>query len=92
MIALVLPGSAQIIMVNNAAKGSLGATTGMAQAIASTMRSVAPTIASSLFSISLQKKLAGGNMVYFILIGVALVGVRVSLLLPKDIDARSADE
>jgi MFS family permease len=88
----VISGSAQIFIVNSAARGSLGATTGMAQAVSSTMRSIAPTVASSLFSISLQRKLAGGNMVYFILIGIALVGVRVSLLLPKDINTASRDE
>ncbi|KAF8228343.1 MFS general substrate transporter [Tricholoma matsutake] len=85
-------GSGQIIIVNSAPRASLGATTGMAQAIASAMRSIAPTVASSLFSISLQSKLAGGNMIYFILTGIAIVGVRVSLLLPKSIDSASSDE
>jgi len=61
----------------------MGATNGLAQAVASSMRSIAPSFASSLFSVSLQKKLAGGNMVFFVLLGIALVGVRVSLSIPK---------
>jgi MFS family permease len=83
----VISGAGQMLIVNSAARAALGTTAGMAQAVASSMRSIAPSVASSLFSISLQEKLAGGNMVYFILIGIAFVGVRVSLLLPRSIDS-----
>ncbi|KAG5644648.1 hypothetical protein DXG03_008030 [Asterophora parasitica] len=63
-------------------RASLGATNGMAQAVGSVMRSIAPSIASSLFSVSLQHQLAGGNMVFLVLLGVALTGLRISFLLP----------
>ncbi|KAG5642303.1 hypothetical protein DXG03_003023 [Asterophora parasitica] len=75
-------------MVNNAAyeaapnKASLGATNGLAQTVGSVMRSIAPSVASSLFSASLQQQLAGGNMVFLVLVGVALTGLRLSFLLP----------
>ncbi|KAF8071614.1 major facilitator superfamily multidrug-resistance, DHA1 sub-family [Lyophyllum atratum] len=76
--------SIQILILDSAPnRASLGATNGMAQAVGSVMRSIAPSIASSLFSISLQRHLVGGNMVFLILLGVALLGVRLSFLLPK---------
>lgn len=53
------------------------------------MRTVAPTISSSLFSLSLQKQLLGGNLVYVVLFAVVLVGVRFSLSLP-DREKRAA--
>jgi MFS family permease len=88
----VISGAGQVLIVNSASRAALGTTIGMAQAMASLMRSIAPSVASSLFSISLQEKLAGGNMVYFILIGVAFVGVRVSVLLPQNIDSTARNE
>lgn len=76
-------GSMQIMVVQNAPEAGLGATNGIGQMVASGMRAFAPSVASSLFSISLQRNLAGGNFVYFFLLGVTLVGIRCSLLLPK---------
>ncbi|KAG5653633.1 hypothetical protein H0H81_011735 [Sphagnurus paluster] len=76
--------STQILILDCApTRASLGATNGIAQAVGSIMRSIAPSIASSLFSISLEHHLAGGDMVFYILIGVALVGLRLTYLLPK---------
>jgi len=81
---VVAYGALQIFVVNSApSRASLGATNGMAQAAASLMRSIAPSFASSLFSFSLQKKLAGGNMVYFFLLGISAIAIRISFFLPK---------
>ncbi|KAJ7858040.1 hypothetical protein B0H14DRAFT_3864540 [Mycena olivaceomarginata] len=44
---------------------------------------VAPSFASSLFALSNKKNLAGGSLVYIILVGIALVAMRVSVLLPR---------
>ncbi|KAF5379711.1 hypothetical protein D9615_005711 [Tricholomella constricta] len=81
--------SIQILILESApTRASLGATNGMAQAVGSVMRSIAPSIASSLFSISLEHQLAGGNMVFLILVGVALVGLRLAFLLPAKSTSR----
>ena len=56
---------------------------GIAQMLGSGMRSLGPTFASSLFSISLERHLAGGNMVYYVALGITLAGVRCSFLLPR---------
>ncbi|KAF4614192.1 hypothetical protein D9613_007944 [Agrocybe pediades] len=75
--------SIQVLLVDSVPEGGrLGTANGILQMIGSGMRSIAPTFASSLFSISLQKHLAGGNMVYFILLAMTLVGVRCTWLLP----------
>jgi MFS family permease len=82
-ISLQGTGSIQIMFVEYApGKAALGSTNGIGQMIASGMRSFAPTIASSLFSVSLQHKLVGGYMVYYILLGIIIVGMRLSVLLP----------
>jgi hypothetical protein len=70
------------MLVTNAPKGAMGAANGMAQVVASSMRAVAPTVATSLFSISLQQNLLGGDMVYVILLAIVFTGIRLSLLLP----------
>ncbi|TFK75575.1 MFS general substrate transporter, partial [Pluteus cervinus] len=70
------------IMDSAPTKGSLGATNALSQMLGNVVRSLAPTVASSLFSISIQKHLAGGFLVYWILIAITLVGVRYSFRLP----------
>ncbi|RDB26338.1 Protein ZINC INDUCED FACILITATOR-LIKE 1 [Hypsizygus marmoreus] len=76
--------SIHIIILDSApTRASLGATNGMAQAVGSIMRSIAPSAASSLFSVSLERHLAGGNMVFIILAAIGLVGLRSTFLLPK---------
>jgi hypothetical protein len=61
---------------------ALGSTNGLAQMTASTMRTLAPTVASSLFSMSLQWRLAGGTAVYWILYAFVLAGLYASKNLP----------
>ena len=71
-----------LIVENCPSKASLGSTNGIGQTISSGMRCVAPTIASSLFSISLEQKIAGGNLVFIVFFGLILAGIRTSFLLP----------
>ncbi|KAF9480008.1 major facilitator superfamily multidrug-resistance, DHA1 sub-family [Pholiota conissans] len=77
-------GSLQVLLVETVPEGGPMATVnGVAQMLGSGTRSFAPTFASSLFSISLQEGLAGGNMVYYIILGITLAGIRCTALLPK---------
>ena len=62
--------------------GRMGTALGIGQMFASGMRSFSPFLVSSLFSISLQKNLAGGNLVFYILMGSTLLYVRISHMLP----------
>jgi hypothetical protein len=55
------------------------------------LRSIAPTFASSLFALSVEHHIAGGNMVYIVLIAVALGAVRWSLLLPRTLRSESGN-
>ena len=80
-----MSGSIQIIIVNSApSRAALGATNGLAQAMGSAMRALAPSVASSLFSMSLELQMMGGNMVYILLSGLALVGMSLACQLPQE--------
>ncbi|KAF8071542.1 major facilitator superfamily domain-containing protein [Lyophyllum atratum] len=84
-------GSIQIIIVDSApSRASLGATNGLAQALGCFARSIGPAVASSLFSISLQHNLAGGNMVYYVLLGCTFLTLRLTFLLPKNLRSQKA--
>ena len=62
---------------------ALGLTNGLAQTTASVVRALAPSVASSLFSVSLQRNIAGGTLVYWLLCGVAVGGLSASAFLPR---------
>ncbi|KAJ7076598.1 hypothetical protein C8R43DRAFT_858108, partial [Mycena crocata] len=75
--------SAMIFVMDAAPnRASIGSVNGLAQMVGPTLRAVAPTFASSLFSLSVQNNLAGGYMVYIVLVGVTLGVVRCAMLLP----------
>jgi hypothetical protein len=61
----------------------MGMAIGISQMSNAAMRSIAPALVSSLFSISLQRQLANGNLVFYILMGLILVVIRLSHLLPS---------
>ncbi|KAI0350014.1 MFS general substrate transporter [Trametes cingulata] len=61
---------------------ALGLTNGLAQTTASTVRAIGPSLASSLFSVSLERRLAGGTLVYWVLCGITVVGLAASRWLP----------
>ncbi|KAI9066068.1 MFS general substrate transporter [Trametes sanguinea] len=61
---------------------ALGVTNGLAQTTASTVRAIAPSFTSSLFSATLEQHLAGGTLVYWILCGITIMGTISSYWLP----------
>lgn len=61
---------------------ALGLTNGLAQTTASVVRAVAPSVASSLCSVSLQTNIAGGTLVYWLICGVTVGGLVASVFLP----------
>jgi len=72
-------GSFFIILSDTApTKSSLGAINGLAQTVACTMRIFAPFIASSLFSLSQEREILGGTMVFWIIEAVVVAGVVAS--------------
>ncbi|KAF9009604.1 major facilitator superfamily multidrug-resistance, DHA1 sub-family [Cyathus striatus] len=77
-------GSNHILVVESAPnKASLGSLTGLVQMLGSGMRSISPSIASSLFSISLEKHIAGGHLVYYILLVVVVFGIQFARMVPS---------
>ncbi|KAF4613471.1 hypothetical protein D9613_008004 [Agrocybe pediades] len=53
----------------------IGATNGISQTSVSIMRAIGPAVASSLFSLSIEKGILGGHLVYYVLttfVGIAL--------------------
>jgi len=76
-------GSVQVILAQHVSGSAhMGTAIGLAQMFTAAMRSIAPTLASSLFSISLQRQLAGGNLVFYLLMGLNLLAIRLSFFLP----------
>ncbi|KAJ6549461.1 major facilitator superfamily domain-containing protein [Mycena sp. CBHHK59/15] len=87
-LTTVAPACTQIFIVDSApTPNSLGGVNGLAQMVSSITRSVAPSVAASLFSTSVKLNLLGGNMVYVVLLCAALTGVRTTFLLPKKLRA-----
>ncbi|KAG7090164.1 hypothetical protein E1B28_011772 [Marasmius oreades] len=68
-----------LLVVDAATPGTLGAVNGLAQMLASGFRGLAPSVASSLFALSLDSQIAGGYFVYIVLLGVAITGTRCTL-------------
>ncbi|KAJ7597798.1 member of major facilitator superfamily multidrug-resistance, DHA1 sub-family [Mycena floridula] len=64
---------------------SLGATNGLAQTSISVVRAIGPAASTSLFAVSLQYNLLGGNLVYFVLGGVSALSLIATVYLPKRI-------
>lgn len=86
--SLLFQGSIQIIITGVVPrKSALGTINGMAQAVNCVMGSLAPSFASSLFAISLQRGWAGGNAVYYILLVMTICGIRLTIMLPKTLGA-----
>lgn len=72
--------------------GPMGTANGLAQMASSGSRTIAPTLATSLFALSLQRNLAGGNLVYYIFLGLTLVGIYGTSFLPPDKPRRGVQE
>jgi hypothetical protein len=78
------PACTQIFIVDSVpSQNSLGGVNGVAQMVSSTTRALAPSFAASLFAASKTHSLLGGNLVFFVLGGIALAGVRAAVALPR---------
>ncbi|KAL0945403.1 hypothetical protein HGRIS_000895 [Hohenbuehelia grisea] len=62
---------------------SMATVNAIAQVATSMARTFGPSFASSLFSLSLERKLLGGYLVYVILMIVILCGLRLAKMLPR---------
>jgi hypothetical protein len=62
---------------------ALGATNGLAQTMASFMRTIGPACATSLFAASREHQLLGGDLIYLVLLLISVVTVSASFLLPQ---------
>lgn len=49
----------------------------------SVMRAIGPAATNSLYSLSIDKGLAGGKLVYYVLLGAVAVSLYVSTYLPR---------
>ncbi|KAF7375259.1 MFS domain-containing protein [Mycena sanguinolenta] len=67
-------------------KTSLASVNGMSQTVGTMMRSIAPSFSSSLFALSAEHQLAGGNFVYITLVIVSLGAMRCAMLLPRKLN------
>ncbi|KAF9050905.1 major facilitator superfamily domain-containing protein [Rhodocollybia butyracea] len=76
--------SMSLLVIQSAPPNSLGAVNGLAQMVTSGTRGLAPLFASSLFSVSLESRLAGGHLVDIVLIALSIIGVFCSFQLPKN--------
>ncbi|KAF8894253.1 major facilitator superfamily domain-containing protein [Mucidula mucida] len=77
-------GAVHVLIVQSAtSRETLGSTNGFAQMANSGTRGFAPSVASSLFSLTLQKNLAGGFGVYIVYLILISVGLRLSFGLPR---------
>ncbi|KAF8920367.1 major facilitator superfamily domain-containing protein [Mucidula mucida] len=74
----------QVLIVQSAPDPAvLGTVNGLAQMLSSGLRGVAPALASSLFSMTLDRNLAGGFMVYIIMSMLALMAVGSGCMIPR---------
>ncbi|KAK6980772.1 MFS domain-containing protein [Favolaschia claudopus] len=73
---------------------SIGSVTGLSQMVGTVFRGIAPSVASSLFAVSVKHNIAGGYLVYIILAGISYGALRCTLMLPRRLssDAESRDK
>ncbi|KAF8813375.1 major facilitator superfamily multidrug-resistance, DHA1 sub-family [Phlegmacium glaucopus] len=93
MLVFASYGSVQVVLARHVSEsGRMGTAIGLAQMLAAAMRTIAPALVSSLFSISLERHLAGGNLVFYLLIGLGLLAIRLSHFLPPPIISKSEQD
>ncbi|KAJ7474455.1 major facilitator superfamily multidrug-resistance, DHA1 sub-family [Mycena galericulata] len=77
--------TAQLYIVNSSPRpAALSSTNSLAQMVSTILRALAPFIASALFAVSLEWNVAGGYMVYIVLLAVVAAGIVSSFLLASD--------
>ena len=79
----VLSGTIFVFINHRVPANSRGTLNGLAQMTVSVMRALAPSIAASLFAVSLEQNIAGGNMVYIVLCIVTVANICASFQLPN---------
>ncbi|EGN99358.1 hypothetical protein SERLA73DRAFT_108813 [Serpula lacrymans var. lacrymans S7.3] len=79
-----------LMFVTSAApnRRSLGAVNGIGQTTASVARAFGPTMSTSLFALSAQHKLMGGNAVYAILFAMSCGAIWLATYLPNELPKR----
>ncbi|KAF7317608.1 Major facilitator superfamily multidrug-resistance DHA1 sub-family [Mycena kentingensis (nom. inval.)] len=78
----------QIYLVDSApTQSSLGVVNGLAQMVSATTRSFAPSIAASLFALSVSHNILGGYFVFFFLAFASVCGFCIALSLPRKLRA-----
>jgi len=67
-------------------KASLGATNGLAQLLASVVRTVGPALTNSLYSLSIDEKYRylNGTLVYWVVIALNFIAIGFASLLPRE--------
>ncbi|KAJ7508276.1 major facilitator superfamily domain-containing protein [Mycena galericulata] len=83
-LVLYFAFAATMLVIMDAAPtpGSVGSVTGIHQMVGTVFRSFSPFVASSLFALSVKHNLAGGYLVYIVLVGITFCALRFSLMLP----------
>ena len=77
-------GAGHVLVVQNAtSQETMGSTNGLAQMANSGVRGLAPYLSSSLFSVTLQRRLLGGFLVYIVYAASMAGSIWTSLALPK---------
>lgn len=72
-----------MVVAETTPKPILGSINGIVQMAGCAARTIAPISASSLFSISMERQLLGGDLVYLVVVGIILAGIAFSLALPR---------
>ncbi|KAJ7854551.1 major facilitator superfamily domain-containing protein, partial [Mycena olivaceomarginata] len=77
-------GASMLFIMDSAPnRASVGSITGLSQMAGTVFRSVAPSIVSSLFALSVKHNVAGGYLVYIGLVGLTGCALRCAMLLPR---------
>ncbi|KAJ7701233.1 major facilitator superfamily domain-containing protein [Mycena rosella] len=83
-ISMASSASRLYIVCSSPSPSALSSTNSLAQMMSTLSRALAPFVASALFAISLEWDVAGGHMVYIILLGMVAAGIWCSFLLSSD--------
>ncbi|KAF8503892.1 MFS general substrate transporter [Hysterangium stoloniferum] len=73
-----------ILITAVAPPAALGTTNGLGHNAASVFRILGPAATTSLFALSVQKKLAGGCLVYYVACVIAIIGYKIGGLVASD--------
>lgn len=66
-------------------KASLGATNGLSQTTASIARAIGPALATSLFSLSVEKNVLGGYGAYALFVVLSVLALGLAVRLPMEV-------